>query len=464
MCALKTSRHPISGLVEQASDRALEKSHMQNDKEKLFRKIALERLSSPEQLDSLMRVITPKAWLALLPLLGIILLGILWGWFGSLPTKVFGSKCILINPVGLADITSGSSGRITDFMVKVGDTVKEGTEIARVAQPDLVDRIDKAQARVKELESQEKVVQAFADQGMSLARQNLAQQRQLLTSQANAARERARYAQERARLAKERAGVLEELFKQGLVTSQSVLGVRQEEAAARQDEVSAMLEFESQQNQIKQLPLTMLERDKQGRGETANVQAQLSEARRQLDSLIEGKKQAATLVSAYRGKVTEIKAGNGMLVGQGSPVITVELDNVGATTVQAIIYVPVGEGRKVKPKMDVQIVPSTVKREQHGYVRASVNYVSDYPATPQSMMMLLQNDALVRDLAGNTPPTEIRATLQTADTPSGYQWSSAKGPAVKLASGTVCKAEITIDRQRPLSLVIPILKQTIGLD
>src|SRR6187399_2567538 len=67
MCALKTSPHPISGLVEQASDRALEKSHMQNDKEKLFRKIALERLSSPEQLDSLMRVITPKAWLALLP-------------------------------------------------------------------------------------------------------------------------------------------------------------------------------------------------------------------------------------------------------------------------------------------------------------------------------------------------------------------------------------------------------------
>jgi HlyD family secretion protein len=437
---------------------------MQTDKEKLFRKVALERLSSPEQLDSLMRVITPKAWLALLPLLVIILLAILWGWFGSLPTKVFGSKCILINPVGLADVSSGSSGRITDFMVKVGDKVSEGTEIARVAQPDLVDRIEKAQARVKELEGQEKVVQSFAAQGMTLAQQNLEQQRHLLAAQVTASKERAKYAQERARLARERAAVQDELLKQGLVTSQSLLAVRQEEAAARQDEVAAMLEVENQQNQIKQLALTLLERDKQGRGETANVEAQLSEARRQLDSLVEGKKQAATLTSPYKGRVIEIKAGNGMLVGQGSPVVTVELESSQAGTVQAIIYVPVGEGRKVRTKMEAQVVPSTVKREQHGYVRAVVNYVSDYPATPQSMMMLLQNDALVRDLAGSTPPTEIRATLNTADTHSGYQWSSAQGPAVKLASGTVCNAEITVETQRPLSLVIPILKQTVGLD
>ena len=80
------------------------------------------------------------------------------------------------------------------------------------------------------------------------------------------------------------------------------------------------------------------------------------------------------------------------------------------------------------------------------------------------MMMLMQNEGLVRDLSGQTPPTEIRATLKTADSLSGYQWSSAKGPAITIASGTICHAEITIRRQRPLSLVIPILKNTLGLD
>ena len=376
-------------------------------KEKLFRKVALERLSSPEQLDSLMRVITPKAWLALVPLLALIVLATAWGWFGSLPTKVFGNKCILINPIGLADVSSGSTGRITDFMVKVGDSIEKDSEIARVAQPDLVDRIDKAQSRIKELTAQELVVRSFADQGNSLTQQSLGQQRQVLESQINAARERARYARERmrlarerARLARERVEVQDELAKQGLVTNQSVLAVRQEEAGAqqeeagaRQDEVASMLEAEGLRNQIKQLPLSRLERDKQGRGEVANVEVQLNEARRALDSLIETKKFAVTVTSPYKGRVTEIKAGNGMLVGQGSPVITVELADSGSSTVEAILYVPVGEGRKVRPKMDVQIVPSTVKREEHGFIQAQVTYVSDYPATPQSMNMLLQTAA-----------------------------------------------------------------------
>jgi HlyD family secretion protein len=217
-------------------------------------------------------------------------------------------------------------------------------------------------------------------------------------------------------------------------------------------------------NQIEQLKLTSLERDKQGRGEMANIEMQLNDARRQLDSLVEMKKLAASVISRFSGRVTEIKAGNGMLVGQGAPVITIEREDLSNAGLEAVIYVPVGEGRKILPKMEAQIVPSTVKREEHGFIRASIRQVSDYPATPGSMMMLMQNEGLVRDLSGQTPPTEIRATLKTADSLSGYQWSSAKGPDVRIASGTICHAEITIRRQRPLSLVIPILKNTLGLD
>jgi HlyD family secretion protein len=432
-------------------------------KSKIFRKVALDRLSSPEQLDTLMRVITPKAWLALAPLVMLILGGAVWGWFGSLPDKIRATKCVLINSIGLADVTSESAGRITDFMVKVGDRIEKGTEVARIAQPDLVDRIQKAESRVYELEAQKKVVNSFASQGVVLTQQNLGQQKQVFESQIAATREQAKHAQERARLARERIKVQEELYKQGLVTNQSVLMVRQEATNARQDEVNANLQAENLKNQIEQLKLTSLERDKQGRGEIANIDTQLNEARRQLDSLVEMKKLAASVISRYSGKVTEIKAGNGMLVGQGAPVITIEREDLSNAGLEAVIYLPVGEGRKVLPEMEAQVIPSTVKREEHGFIRANIRRVSDYPATPGSMMMLMQNESLVRDLSGQSPPTEIRATLTTADSPSGYQWSSAKGPAIKIASGTICIAEITIRRQRPLSLVIPILKSTLGL-
>ena len=296
-----------------------------------------------------------------------------------------------------------------------------------------------------------------------MSQQTIGQQKQVLESQISVMRERAKYAQERMRLARERTKVQEELFQQGLVTNQSVLAARQEAANARQDEAGANLEVESLQNQIEQLKLTRLERDKQMRGEIVNIDTQLNEALRQLDSLVGMQKIAGTVISRYTGKVTEIKAGKGMLIGAGSPIITIELNDSSKVNLEAVIYIPLSEGRKVLPKMDAQIVPSTVKREESGFIRANIRQVSDYPATPGSMMLLMQNEALVRDLSGQTPPTEIRASLITAESYSGYQWSSLKGPPIKLASGTICSAEITLDSQRPLSLVIPILKSTLGI-
>jgi hypothetical protein len=61
----------------------------------IYRKAALERLSSPEELDSLMQVTTPKGWLALFSLGALILIALLWGIFGRIPTKVSGQGIIL---------------------------------------------------------------------------------------------------------------------------------------------------------------------------------------------------------------------------------------------------------------------------------------------------------------------------------------------------------------------------------
>ncbi len=417
--------------------------------DQLFRKVALERLSSPEQLDSLMRVITPRSWLALAPLLGLLLLAVLWGWFGTIPTKVL-AKCILLNPTGLQDVTSLSSGRVTEMRVRVGDSITAGQEIARVAQPELLDRVEQARQRLRELEAQALVIRSFAGQGSTLTAQAIAQQRQSLLGQQKAA-------EDRARLARERAGTLEKLLEQGLITRQSLLMTQQEEVAAR-------LEAENIAAQIRQLSLRRLEGEKQGRNEVASIEAQIGEARRALASLEESKRQAVSVASPYAGRVVEIKVGPGMLVNQGSSLVTIEQPGAAGQGLEAVIYLAAADGKKVTRGMEAQVTPSTVRREEHGFMRASVDFVSEYPATQQSMMRLLQNETLVRELAGAAPPTEIRAPLQRADTRSGYRWSSTTGPSIDISAGTMCSAEIVVSRQRPVSLVIPILKKTLGVD
>ncbi len=423
---------------------------MQQDVHKaLFRKVALERLSSPEQLDTLMHVITPNAWLALAPLLGLIALALIWGWFGSIPTKVDG-KCILINPTGLADIASNSSGRITAVTVRVGDVVKAGQQVALVAQPELLDRIEKAEHKLRELRSQGRVVRAFSAQAVALGTEALSQQRHNLES-------RLSVVQQQSQVAGERENTQSQLLEQGLITKQTLLQTQQERA-------NLLLDAENLSNQIKEISLKKLEGDKQSRNEVATIESQISEAQRALDSLLESKKLTTSLASPFDGRVVEIKAGVGTLVAQGSSVINVELADGNSNQLQAMVYVNAAQGKRVAPRMEAQIVPTTIKREEHGFLRAVVNYVAEYPSTTQSMMLLLQNENLVRDLAGTTPPLAIRAELKRAENFSGYQWSSAAGAPVKIASGTLCHAEIVVQTQRPLSLVIPILRQSLGVD
>ena len=54
----------------------------------LFREEALERIASPDELDRLMPVTSPKGWLALIALLALVMAALLWGVFGRIPIQV----------------------------------------------------------------------------------------------------------------------------------------------------------------------------------------------------------------------------------------------------------------------------------------------------------------------------------------------------------------------------------------
>ena len=91
----------------------------------IYRKAALERLSSPEELDSLMQVTTPKGWLALISLGGLILIALLWGIFGRIPTKVLGQGMILAR---IGDTTKDLEA-VVYFIPIDGKKVRPGMKI-----------------------------------------------------------------------------------------------------------------------------------------------------------------------------------------------------------------------------------------------------------------------------------------------------------------------------------------------
>lgn len=58
------------------------------DDDKIFRKVAVERLSSPENLDQVMRVVPAKGWIALACLLAFVAAAFAWACFGEIAQQV----------------------------------------------------------------------------------------------------------------------------------------------------------------------------------------------------------------------------------------------------------------------------------------------------------------------------------------------------------------------------------------
>jgi HlyD family secretion protein len=130
-----------------------------------------------------------------------------------------------------------------------------------------------------------------------------------------------------------------------------------------------------------------------------------------------------------------------------------------------VVYIPAGSGgKKVEPGMKIQVSPATVKRDEFGYIFGQVSWVSPYPATRESMLSILGNEALVKQFSKTMPPIVVHATLLTdPKTPSGLKWSSRQGPPFRITTGTIVSAEVVVREQRPISLVIPYMKKVFGL-
>jgi len=102
---------------------------------KLFRQTSLERLSSPEQLDQLLQVTTPRGWLALAGLGGLLVMAVLWGIFGTVQNTKNGQG-ILIRGNRIQLVEATKAGQIARLSVQPGDTVQQGQTVASLLPAD----------------------------------------------------------------------------------------------------------------------------------------------------------------------------------------------------------------------------------------------------------------------------------------------------------------------------------------
>jgi multidrug efflux pump subunit AcrA (membrane-fusion protein) len=310
----------------------------------IFRKTALERVSTPEQLDQLLPVTSPRGWLALAALGILLLAAVAWGLFGTVTTTVEGQG-VLIREDGVKRIVSPRPGVVRAVLVHVGDVVHR--------------------------------------------RQNL-------------------------------------------------------------------VEFDPRYAEPAAPPRQVGPTDR--RGEPGGSPGAREEAVARPRPTVPS--DDPYLSSTHYGRVLEVLVAEGSVLQKGSVVVT--LEPLLTEHLEGLLYVPVGDGHKVQPGMRVELSPSTVKKNEFGYLIGTVTKVDRFPSSHEAMMLTLENEELVRSLTGDSPCLRVSVELTPEETVSGYQWSSSQGPPLELHSGTPCRARITVREQRPIRLLIPTIRDLLG--
>lgn len=412
----------------------------------IFRKVALERLSSPEQLDQLMEVTSPRGWLALVALGALLLSALGWGIFGSIPTKASGQG-ILIRQGGVSDVVATGSGQIEQMKVSVGDVLHAGQPVASVRQDPLLRQIQEGEAKLAQIKVDYQSLLAFAEEQRRLKARDRSQQKANL-------QQSIQRLEKDASLVTEKLAVRGKLLAEGLITKQSLLDTEQELNSTRDALASSRLQLDG-------LDLKRLEAEQDVEQQLDARRLTLRDEESQIRELKAKLEENASVLSPYDGRVLEVMAGLGDLVSPGTPILTVE---VVSEELMALIYVPATGGKQIQPGMPVQIAPSTVKEEEYGYMLGVVSWVAEFPSTSRGMMSLLANQDLVSQLTAQGLPIQANVELlRDPTTPTGYKWSSSKGPSVKISSGTLAVGSIIVKRERPIRLVIPAVREKLGI-
>jgi len=412
----------------------------------IFREVALERLSSPDELDRLLRVTDTKAWFALIAVFGLIAMALIWGYAGRIPSTVSGQG-VIVRAGGVLNVVAAGSGVISRLKVNAGDKIKAGQIVATVEQPAILEKRRDAQEMVTQARREKERTHALRLQEAKLSLATLQRKRSNAESQI-------KHLEEQAELAKEEVAAQEQLLAAGIIIKQRAIESRQRLTAV-EDQIAGV------RAQIQELDAEEFASRTKVDQADAEKQIAILDAERNLHEIEKQLELAANVVSPYGGEVLEVKVSSGATVAQGDPVLSIQPD---VPDLRTLVYLSAAQAKDVHPGMDVKISPSNVKPEEFGFVKGRVIYVSDFPDTPAELMRNFENEVLVKALTNEGPVTEVHVEMEKdPHTASGYRWSSPKGPNLLLSSGTMCTAEVITRWQKPITLVFPSLRKALGL-
>lgn len=224
----------------------------------------------------------------------------------------------------------------------------------------------------------------------------------------------------------------------------------------RNEVSSIQAQLQDLNTRSKQLEQDNLQASNARKNEIAEVERAIAQTKQQIE-------ERSLIRSPQSGCILDINSTIGLVVNPGTRLGTMQ-PQVSERQISSIIYFDVKDGKRIKPGMQMQITPDTVKRERFGGIIATVKSVSAYPVTLSAVATKVGNGELAETLTSKTAKVEVIASLVAEpNNTTGYKWSSSKGPDLKLTPGTTTTARVKVEEQAPITFLLPFLREWSGI-
>jgi len=370
----------------------------------LFRKTALDALSTPEQLNQPLQLLRPTQWLLLISLGSFSVTILLWSIFGKIPVRISG-KGVLIQPNSLTVVQSETSGQVIDVPTQVGDCFAEGELMARIDPVSQEIEIKAAKVRLNQMIIQDKAQDALGEQ----------QLQQLLSDIER----------------------VKPLSATGAISTDEI-NQRNRRLIQQRYEIKAA---NSQREQ--------------------NIQ----EKKNQIDARQEEIERTSIIRAPVNGCVVDRGIHAGEVVQSGSTLFTIQ-NQTSSKTLQSLAFFPAKDGKRLEIGQRVRVSPTTTKQQRHGGIEGQVTKINLLPIRDDALIKRLGVKSLLESVQGSqaSPLIEVSTSLQRdSNTISGYNWGGGKGPNIQITAGTTTNVRVLVEERRPISYVIPILRDLTGI-
>lgn len=412
-----------------------------------FRESAVESAASPDQVNKVAPIASPRLWLLVLAAAAVLAAFGSWAVLGSIPLTVRGTG-ILIEGTMVVAAESPADGRVAEVRVKAGDMVAQGDVIAMVANPSLEIALQDARAAAARLREQDAALSRAEDDatkallGSLDVREREAQQR--IDRAAAAAAEFSRSVDTK-----------RDLVKQGLLAEADLLG-----------SVNTQLELErivsDGRNELRRVAADRADasiRHSQERQRRSNAVAEADAAVRQADARLTLER---NVVAPRPGKVLQLLRGAGDLARRGGSVAIIS--DAGDGLLRCYAFFPLADGKRVASGMASRVEPSVADRERFGIIRAKVREVEPVVGTRESLSRIINSVEVIEDIErryGGIVSAVVDLEVDGA-TPTGLRWTGGTGYPKPLAPGTICEVDVVTEEVAPIHLILPWLRKVAG--